>query len=93
MILSFRDKATEAVFRGQRPRRFPADLFRRARNKLLVLNAATTLATLAALPGNRLEPLMGDRIGQHSIRVNDQFRICFRWTETGARDVEFADYH
>jgi toxin HigB-1 len=74
-------------------RDFRADLIKVARRKLGYLNAATVLDDLRALPANRLETLKGDRQGQHSIRVNDQFRICFVWTAEGPKDVEFVDYH
>lgn len=92
-IQSFNSKRTAAVFAGRCPKGFPADLFDVAVRKLAVLDAAVVLDVLAKPPGNRLEALRGDRVGQHSIRVNDQFRICFRWTEAGPADVEFTDYH
>ena len=93
MIRSFRDPKTKAVFKGKCPKGFPADLFKAVRRKLGYLEAAVTLASLNAPPGNALHALTGDRHGQHAIKVNDQFRICFRWTETGPEDVEFVDYH
>jgi proteic killer suppression protein len=93
MIVSFRDRKTAAVFHGATPKGFPSDLVSVARRKLRYLNAATELGDLKAPPGNRLEALKADRAGQHSIRVNDQFRICFMWTSKGPRDVEFTDYH
>jgi proteic killer suppression protein len=93
MIQGFNGKATEAVFNGQCPKGFPSDLFRVARRKLVVLDAATDLNDLRAPPGNRLEALSGDRRGQHSIRINDQWRICFVWTSQGPADVEIVDYH
>ncbi len=93
LILCFKDRTTEAVFRGRCPKGFPADLFKVTRRKLGYLDAAIHLDALGSPPGNRLEQLMDDRIGQHSIRVNDQFRICFVWTAAGPKDVEFADYH
>ncbi len=93
MILSFRDKTTEAVFDGETPKGFPSDLVKVARRKLRYLNAAADLADLRSPPGNRLEALAGDRKGQHSIRINDQFRICFVWTSRGPADVEIVDYH
>ena len=93
MIRDFRDKATEAVFAGESPKGFPADLVRVARRKLRYLNAAADLGDLRSPPGNRLEALAGDRKGQHSIRINDQFRICFVWTSEGPADVEIVDYH
>jgi toxin HigB-1 len=92
-IRSFRDKKTEAVFNGRCPKGFQADVFKVARRKLGILDAAISLNVLRSPPGNRLEELLGNREGQHSIRVNDQFRICFRWTDAGAEDVEITDYH
>lgn len=91
MIHSFRDRDRERVFRRLPVRRFAAELQRAAYRKLLVLDAATTLEELRAPPGNRLEKLGGDRKGQYSIRINSQWRICFRW-EGGAHDVEITDY-
>jgi proteic killer suppression protein len=93
VIRSFRDRRTEAVFNGEQPKGFPADLLTVARRKLRYLNAAAELADLRSPPGNRLEALAGDRTGQHSIRVNDQFRVCFVWTNRGPADVEIVDYH
>jgi proteic killer suppression protein len=93
MIRSFRGKQTEDAFNGIVRKGFPADLIRIARRKLNYLNAAIVLSDLKAPPGNRLEALKDDRAGQHSIRVNDQFRICFIWTSEGPIDVEFTDYH
>jgi toxin HigB-1 len=93
VIRSFRSKATEAVFNGENPKSFPADLVRVARRKLRYLNAADDLGDLASPPGNRLEALVGNRKGQHSIRINDQFRICFVWSAEGPADVEIVDYH
>lgn len=93
MIVSFADKDTERLFRRQRPKRLDSRLHRRALNKLLVLNAATELDELKVPPGNQLESLSGDRAGQHSIRINSQWRICFVWTTAGPRDVEIVDYH
>lgn len=93
MIGSFRDKTTAAVFAGESPKGFPAGLVKVARRKLRYLNAAAELADLRAPPGNRLEALAGDRKGQHSIRINDQFRVCFVWTKQGPVDVEIVDYH
>ncbi len=92
MITRFRDKATEAVFNGECPKGFPTDLTKVARRKLRYLNAAASLADLRSPPGNRLEALAGDRKGQHSIRINDQFRVCFVWTSEGPTDVEIVDY-
>ena len=101
MIISFRDGETEKIFRNQASRKFPPDIQSTALRKLLQLHAAVSLRGLSVPPGNRLEALKGSRLGQHSIRVNDQWRVCFTWqeadTETaqpaGARDVEITDYH
>jgi toxin HigB-1 len=93
MIRSFGDGATEAIFNGNCPRGFPADLFKVARRKLEAVHAATRLNDLKSPPGNRLERLSGDRTGQHSIRINDQWRICFIWSDAAAEQVEIVDYH
>jgi toxin HigB-1 len=93
MIASFRDTDTETLWQTGRSRRLPADLWRRAFKKLAVLNAALDLNNLRVPPGNRLEALRGNRVGQHSIRINDQYRICFVWRAGNACDVEIADYH
>jgi proteic killer suppression protein len=93
VIRTFRDKTTEAVFDGETPKGFPADLVKVARRKLRYLHAAATLGDLRSPPGNRLEALTGDRKGQHSIRINDQFRVCFVWTTEGPIEVEVVDYH
>ncbi|TPJ48535.1 type II toxin-antitoxin system RelE/ParE family toxin [Mesorhizobium sp. B2-7-1] len=93
MIRSFKDKTTEAVSTGKAPKGFPADLLRTAQRKLFMLDNATELMDLGVPPGNRLEALKGDRAGQYSIRINEQFRVCFRWTDGGADDVEITDYH
>lgn len=93
MIRTFRDRTTEAVFNGESPKGFPADLVKVARRKLRYLHAAAELGDLGAPPGNRLEALAGDRNGQHSIRINDQFRVCFIWTAEGPTKVEIVDYH
>ena len=92
MIVSFKDADTEALAKGRRVRRF-ASIERVARRKLRQLQIAGRLDDLRVPPGNRLEALTGERAGQHSIRVNDQFRVCFRWTVAGAVDVEIVDYH
>ncbi|MFN7263867.1 MAG: type II toxin-antitoxin system RelE/ParE family toxin [Phenylobacterium sp.] len=81
------------MFEGRAPRGFPADLVRATRRRLGYLHAALRLEDLKAPPGNRLHPLTGDRLGQHSISVNDKFRICFIWTPEGPSEVEFVDYH
>src|SRR4051794_19529617 len=93
MILSFADRETETGWRGIRSRRFPPDLQDAALRKLRLLDAASRLDDLKVPPGNRLEALKGDRKGQHSIRINNQWRICFHWIEGGAEDVEIVDYH
>ena len=93
MIKSFADRDTERLFHREPVRRFPADLRRFMLRKLIVLDAAESLDDLRSPPGNRLEKLRGDREGQHSIRVNDQWRICFTWTDGDAHDVELVDYH
>lgn len=93
MIRSFKDRNTEAVFNGESPKGFSADLVKVARRKLGYLDAAHDLRDLRVPPGSRLEALSKDRRGQHSIRINDQFRICFRWTPEGPADVEITDYH
>ncbi len=93
MIRSFKDQATEAAFEGEARKGFPADLLKITRRKLQMLAAATVLDDLKVPPGNRLERLKGDRAGQYSIRVNDQYRICFVWNDQGAEQVEFTDYH
>lgn len=92
MIQSFKCKDTQALFEGKTPKRFRA-FASVAERKLTQLNAAQTLDFLKAPPGNHLEALKGDRKGQHSIRVNDQFRICFVWTGVGPANVEGVDYH
>ena len=92
MIKSFRCKDTESLFNDRPNRRFRA-IERVARRKLEMLDAATALDDLRRPPGNRLEALKGDRAGRHSIRVNQQWRICFRWDEGGANLVEIVDYH
>ena len=93
MILSFADRDTEGLFHGRFARRLPSDIQRVAQRKLRQLHAAGALRDLMAPPGNRLEALKGDRAGQHSIRINDQWRICFVWSERGAEAVEIVDYH
>ena len=93
MIRSFRDKRTASIAAGKAARGFPPDLVRAAQRKLFMIDSAVALGDLRSPPGNRLEALRGDRKGQYSIRVNDQFRVCFRWREGGAEDVEITDYH
>lgn len=93
MIRSFKDARTERVWNREQVRSFGPDLQRAAQKKLRLINAASELNSLRVPPGNRLEKLTGDRVGQHSIRINDQYRICFVWTDGGADDVEITDYH
>jgi toxin HigB-1 len=93
MIASFRDKETEQLWRSGRNRRLPADLELRAFKKLALLNAAVTLDNLKVPPGNQLEALRGNRAGEHSIRINDQYRVCFVGRDGNALEVEIVDYH
>lgn len=93
MIRSFRDKATEQIWRGEVSRRFPREIQNIARRKLRMLNNAQNLTDLRVPPGNRLEALKGNRKGQYSIRINEQWRVCFRWSQGDALDVEIVDYH
>ena len=93
MIRSFRDREAERLFRREPVRELPPDVRRGALRKLVLLDAAESLEDLRVPPGNRLEKLTGDRAGQHSIRINDQWRVCFRWKEGEAEDVEIVDYH
>ena len=93
MIKSFRDKETERIFSRQFTRRFPSHLRRLAWRKLAILDAADKLEDLSIPPGNRLEKLSGERAGEYSIRINDQWRVVFRWTDAGPEDVEIIDYH
>ncbi|MEO9299111.1 type II toxin-antitoxin system RelE/ParE family toxin [Devosia alba] len=93
MIGSFKGKFAEQVSRGNCPKGFAPDLLRPAQRKLAALMSATKLADLRVPPGNRLEALSGIRAGQHSIRINQQWRICFRWVDGRAEDVEIVDYH
>ena len=92
MIVSFKCADTEDLAKGRRVKRF-VNIESVARRKLRQLQIAGRLEDLRVPPGNRLESLKGDRAGQHSIRINDQFRVCFRWTTAGAEDVEIVDYH
>lgn len=92
MIQSFRCSETQRLFETGRSRKF-GSIAKVATRKLAQLDAAETLEFLSSPPGNRLEALAGDRKGQHSIRINDQWRVCFRWTKTGPTDVEIVDYH
>ena len=93
MIRSFRDKATERLFRREPVRKLPATVLRVALRKLVQLEGAAVLDDLRVPPGNRLEKLVGNRAGQHGIRINDQWRICFRWQDGDVYDVEIVDYH
>ena len=93
MLRSFGDKNTEAAWQRRRVRKLDPSLQRAAWRKLAILDAAETLGDLRVPPGNRLEKLAGDRAGQYSIRINQQYRICFRWTDAGPEDVEITDYH
>ncbi len=93
MIRSFACPETERLFNDEASRRLPTQIQQVARRKLLLLHQARRLDDLRAPPGNRLEALKGDRAGQHSIRVNDQWRLCFRWQGEDAADVEIVDYH
>ena len=93
MIRSFRDKRTEIIYQGRRARGLAVDIQQRARRKLRMIDAASVIDDLRIPPSNRLEKLKGDRRGQHSIRINDQWRICFVWNDNSASDVEIVDYH
>jgi toxin HigB-1 len=93
VIKSFSDKRTAALFAGFAVKGIDVQMQRRGRAKLQILDAAQTLTDLRVPPGNRLEALKGDRVGQHSIRINDQWRICFVWRDGEAWDVEMVDYH
>ena len=93
MIVSFRDRDTELLWETGRSRRLPASIREPAGKKLAILDAAGSLAELLSPPGNRLEKLRGNRVGQHSIRINDQYRICFVWKGSDAHQVEIVDYH
>ena len=93
MIESFASKETEKIFLGQLSKKLPPDIQRIARRRLIYLDSAEDLQDLQAPPGNRLEKLKGDRAGQYSIRINDQWRICFEWVDGKARNVEIVDYH
>lgn len=93
MIKGFADPETELIWSGRRSRKLPPDIQGVALRKLRLLNQAKVLADLRVPPGNRLEALKSNRAGQHSVRINDQWRICFVWTEGGPSDVEIVDYH
>jgi proteic killer suppression protein len=93
MIKSFRDKESEKIFNRHRSGKLPQNIQHVVRKKLVILDAALALNDLRIPPGNRLEALKGDRKGQHSIRINDQWRVCFKWIDGDAYDVEITDYH
>ena len=93
MIQDFRCKETEKIWQGKSSRRLPSGIQRIALRKLTQLSAAGALDDLRVPPGNRLEALRGTRAGQHSIRINDQYRLCFRWSDREAYDIEITDYH
>jgi len=93
MIRSFRNKETEKVFLRERSRKLPPNVQRMAQRKLAILDAADSLQDLRVPPGSHLEKLSGDREGQYSVRINDQWRVCFRWRDGDAYDVEITDYH
>jgi proteic killer suppression protein len=93
VIRSFGDRDTERLWQRERIRTLDPRILRVALRMLALLDAATSLDDLRSPPGNRLEALRGDRRGQHSVRINDQWRICFRWTDAGPEDVEIVDYH
>jgi toxin HigB-1 len=93
VIRSFADKRTAAVWNDRMPKGFPSDLAKVSRRKLRMLASATRIEDLRQPPANRLEALAGDRVGQHSIRVDDQWRLCFVWRDGDAYDVEIVDYH
>lgn len=93
MIRAFKDKETERVFAGLFSRKLPQNIQRMAERKLIMLHRSANLNDLRVPPSNRLEALKGDRAGQHSIRINDQWRICFEWRADGAYEVEIVDYH
>lgn len=93
MITSFESEEAATIWAGDVSRKLPQDIQRSALRKLEILNAATDITDLRTPPGNRLEALKGGRVGQHSIRINDQWRICFLWRDGSAHDVEIVDYH
>ena len=93
MITNFADRETEKIWQGVPSRRLPASIQQRARLKLRMVHAAVRIDDLRIPPANRIEALRGDREGQHSIRINEQWRVCFRWADGHAHDVEIADYH
>jgi toxin HigB-1 len=93
MIHSFSDKPTEELWEGHKPKQLPPAIHRTALKKLMLIDQSTTLADLRVPPGNRLEAPKGDRLGEHSIRINDQWRVCFRWEAGSAHDVEISKHY
>jgi proteic killer suppression protein len=93
VIQNFKDKEAQKIFERQRSRKLPSEIQQVALRKLRMLNRAETLQDLRVPPANRLERLVGNRVGQYSIRINDQWRICFGWKDGNATDVEIVDYH
>ena len=93
MIKTFKDKELARLIEGERIKSLPADIQKRAFTKLLMLNAANSITDLRVPPSNHLEALSGDRKGQYSIRINDKYRVCFKWQDNDAFDVEIVDYH
>lgn len=93
VIESFASKETEKIFLGQVSKKLPTDIQRTARRKLLYLDDAENLQDIQAVPGNKFEKLKGNRVGQYSIRINDQWRLCFEWAKNKATNVEIVDYH
>jgi len=93
MIKSFKDEITKDIWKRKKVKKFPNDIFKVTRRKLGFLEDAVDINDLRIPPGNRLEALKRDRLGQHSIRINDQWRVCFRWKDGNAYDVEITDYH
>ena len=93
VIVNCKDRDTQTMWETGRCRKFPPSIYKSANYKLAILDAATDLSELLAPPGNKLEALKGDRKGQHSVRINDQFRICFVWRNGNVHDVEIVDYH
>jgi proteic killer suppression protein len=93
VIKSYADDATKDVFEGRAPKRLPASILSAARRKLRYLDAAETINDLKSPPGNKLHPLVSDRAGQHAIWISDKYRLCFRWTNEGACEVEITNYH
>jgi proteic killer suppression protein len=93
MIRNLRGRLSKAIANGETPKGFPPELVRAAQNKLAMIDAAIKLSDLRSPPGNRLHPLKDDRKGQHAININGQWRVCFRWNDGDAEDVEICDYH